>query len=291
MSTMQQLFSEYFDNGASDESFEKEAQVELFAKLASENGIDLNQLSENQIAHLWNETFSKQASEEEDDEDDAVSKAKEEHEKKKEAAAKIAEAEYLGQVMAHSMTEELRKLSGVKEMLGKARGAVSDFGDKYMSALKGTEVAKAKKLRDRAATRLGDAARRTGQTGDVQRDVRGAVVNKLNKRVTKERAKQVGAYAAPAVLGGGALYGAHRMGKSDSEKRSSALDDLAAEEAIVKAASAGWDLDEASDRVSAVMTLGVDESEKIAYAQDLETAVDVRSLELLEAAGYPVNWN
>ena len=57
------------------------------------------------------------------------------------------------------------------------------------------------------------------------------------------------------------------------------------------AAAAGFDLDEAADRVSALLTLGVNESTKIAAAEDFAGAVGIRALELLEGAGYPVEWN
>ena len=69
-----------------------------------------------------------------------------------------------------------------------------------------------------------------------------------------------------------------------------AIDQLAAEMACEKAASAGYDADEAAQRVIAVLTLGAPDSMKVASAATLEAAVDVRALELLELAGYPVRY-
>ena len=59
--SMEQFISSYFADAQApvqDENLEKQAQAELFAKLAAENGIDLEKLSEAQIEHLWTETFS-----------------------------------------------------------------------------------------------------------------------------------------------------------------------------------------------------------------------------------------
>ena len=71
----------------------------------------------------------------------------------------------------------------------------------------------------------------------------------------------------------------------------SAFDTLAAQNAVKIAHEAGFDAEEAAQRVSAVFTLGqVPESTKIAHIEDPSAAQHVRSLEILEAASYPVNW-
>jgi hypothetical protein len=86
----------------------------------------------------------------------------------------------------------------------------------------------------------------------------------------------------------GAAAGAAEAGKG---KKASAIDEFAAERAVEKAAEAGWDADEAIQRINSVFTLGtIGDSEKIAAAKDVDGAVDIRSLEILEAAGYPVTW-
>jgi hypothetical protein len=105
-------------------------------------------------------------------------------------------------------------------------------------------------------------------------------------------AKRIGAavYGAGATGLAAAGYGAKKLHDAHKEKKSSALDELAAEAAVVKAAEAGWDVDEAAGRIGAILTLGVEDSTKIASADDLGTAVEIRSLELLETAGYPVTW-
>ena len=58
-----------------------------------------------------------------------------------------------------------------------------------------------------------------------------------------------------------------------------------------KLAEAGFNADEAAERLGALLVLGVsDENSKVAFAQDIGGAVEVRSLELAELAGYPVTW-
>jgi hypothetical protein len=77
---------------------------------------------------------------------------------------------------------------------------------------------------------------------------------------------------------------------AEKEAQVGALDELAAKHAVEKAAAAGFNAEEAAKRVDAVMLLGPGESDKIASVESTEDAIDVRSSELLELAGYPVDW-
>jgi len=288
MSSMENLISEFFAQDTGSSNLEKQAQVELFAKLAAQNGIDLENLSEGQIAHLWNETF-KTASEDEDekkkDEDEKKKEAEAEFAEKRAAAAKLAEAEYLGRYMAHALTDEIRKIASgdlAKEAstadLRKAKGIFGRGGQ----LLSGSRRDALKDVADtmNAHTGVSEKGRR------VVKALRGQEKSEANKVL----GARVGAGAAGvAAVGGAAAAG--RASKGDKEKKSSAIDELAAERGVVKAAEAGFDPSEAAERLDAVLTLGTSESEKIASASDLETAVEIRSLELLEAAGYPVNWS
>jgi hypothetical protein len=109
------------------------------------------------------------------------------------------------------------------------------------------------------------------------------------KDLRAEEGKVRGARAALAGTGlaaaGGAGYAAGR------KKEASAIDDLAIERALQKVAESGLDLDEGAARIDAVLTLGVGESTKVASANSVEMAVDIRACEFLEAAGYPIEWN
>lgn len=269
--SMSDLISQHY--APSDVDLEKQAQIELFAKLADANGIDLDQLSQDQISYLWDETFNKTASDnDEDEEEKKIEAAKKEHEAKKEAAAKVAEAVYLGEVMANSMTAQLQKNAGVKATFNTAvahgKRALKSGGEHL--------------------DRVGKKVMMIGADDDVK------ALAKQTAGIKGQRAAGAAVYGTGLTAAGGAtvvgkkLY--DRSQEKGKHKKSSALDDLAGEQAVIKAAEAGWDPEEAGQRVGALLTLGVDESEKVASAQDLETAVDVRSLELLELAGYPVTW-
>jgi hypothetical protein len=100
----------------------------------------------------------------------------------------------------------------------------------------------------------------------------------------------MGTVAGGAALGAGAAYGAKKMYDKSKEKKAAALDVYAAQLAFEKIAeSQQWDVDEAVDRLNAVLTLGVEE-EKTAGVYDPDMYLEARALELAEAAGYPVEW-
>lgn len=207
MSLSELINAHFAKTAASNEEAEKLAEVELFTKLAAENGIDLDQLSQDQVNELWyafktaGDEEPEKKEEKEDDKDDKKEKAKAEFAEKKEASMKIAESDELGRLMARSFMDEVQKLAS-----------------------------------GQAPTQPKVASAPTPVT------------------------------SAPAI------------------------DQLAAEMACEKAASAGYDADEAAQRVIAVLTLGAPDSMKVASAATLEAAVDVRALELLELAGYPVQY-
>jgi hypothetical protein len=74
-------------------------------------------------------------------------------------------------------------------------------------------------------------------------------------------------------------------------KKASAIDELAFKVALQKIAEARLDPNEAASRINAAVTLELlGESTKIAAAQDVNTAIEIRALEMLEAARYPVEW-
>jgi hypothetical protein len=96
-----------------------------------------------------------------------------------------------------------------------------------------------------------------------------------------------------AAEGGAAAPATEEPPKEEKpeEAAPSALDDQAAKKAVEKVSAAGLNTDEAIDRINAIFTLGgPGASEKIASAQDYESAVDLRALEILEKAGYEVQW-
>jgi hypothetical protein len=105
------------------------------------------------------------------------------------------------------------------------------------------------------------------------------------KRVGETASKHKGVAAAGAA----GAAGGFAAGRA-SKKEASAFELLAAQNAVKVAAANGYDADEATNRVEAVYTLGLEESQKVAYIEDTASALHVRSLEYLERAGYPVKW-
>ena len=117
MSLSELINAHFAKTAASNEEAEKLAEVELFTKLASENGIDLDQLSQDQVNELWvafktaGDEEPEKKEEKEDDKDDKKEKAKAEFAEKKEASMKIAESDELGRLMARSFMDEVQKLA------------------------------------------------------------------------------------------------------------------------------------------------------------------------------------
>lgn len=203
----------------------KLANLELFAKIAAKNNVDLSQLSDEQVNDLYFQTFPEEATKvaEEDKappfmKKEEKEKEDEDEEEKKESAAaylqekqaaeesfreKVAEADFMGRVMAHSFMQERSEI-------------------------------------DKAAA-----------AGTVRQ--------------------------AP--------------GATQEKNAAAQFEELAAQQAIEIAKAAEYDPEVAHTRVSAVYTLGLGETEKIASVQNVDQALHIRGLEYLEAAGYPVKWD
>jgi hypothetical protein len=168
---------------------------------------------------------------------------------------KVAEADYLGRVMAHSMTQELGNIEEekyasvgtaafkVKHAPGKAFGAVK----KYLGDVSGHSV-KAREARKLSITR-GESGKRKAL--EKARDL------------AQKRTKQVGIGTALTLAGAG--------GAKELMSKKSAMDELAEQRAYEMLAEAGYL-----------------EEEKV--ASSLDEAVEMQALEILEANGYPVDW-
>jgi len=318
-----QMYGTNTDPQVVEEEQAKLAQVELFAKLASDSGVDLDEYTDEQIQELFNEVMLKEAQENEpgegaahekseskakeegEDEGEAATKekAKEEFAEKKAFSEKFAEADFMGRVMAHAFTQEKDAIEKtakedkkpLSERVGEAAGrnlekGTAAVGGGYGGAVGGVGGAV--------------AARKAGEKIVGKHWVRsqqGGKLGRLGKAIGGKKGQIAGAAlgaAGGAAAGGLAGRGYGRFAKgmtrgAAEEKKASAtpnLDLIAAEHAVKIAEAAEYDTDEAIERLNAVLTLGVEDSEKLAYAPDEETAVHIRGLELLESAGYPVNW-
>ena len=256
------------DSAPADEATVKVAQYEAFAKLAADQGVDLSTMAPDQIQALFDETVKAASADGDADdkgdkgEEAKKEKAKAEFEEKKESAAKLAEADFAGRQMAHAFVHELgeiQKEAGAKDMLSAAGKWAKGVG--------------------RDAGYLPDQLRRAVDKDKV-------VSGHALKSLAGNKAVHVG--GAAAALGVGTATGAGVAGR---KKEASALDELAAVEAVKAAAAAGYDAEKVAEALVAVLVQGTPEQTKVAYAADFETGVQVRGLELLEAVGVPVDWD
>lgn len=250
----------------SDEDMQKQASINLFAKLASDNGVDLTKLSDEQVNELYADFCTKLAEEESKEEkkepppaakkeeakeekkdEEKEAAAREEFRLQKEAEAKVAEADYLGRVMAHAYVNELKKIAG---KMPEALAAHAREAGKAVT--KGVEHA-------------GDKLKNLGKS-------------------MKSHKTEIAAGA------GGAAAGAAAGEAHGRSKKASALDLQAAEYAVKLAHDSGLDAEAVGEHLDARLLLGVTESTKTAGVEDFNTALHIRALELLEQIGVPVTW-
>jgi hypothetical protein len=288
---MDQFLAEYYGtaktaSAPAQEDLEKQASVDLFLKLASEQGIDLTSMQDEQVNELYSNWIKaaaeepgekKEHEEHESKKEEKVEEAKKEHEEKKAYAEKVAEADFLGRVMAHSYVQEMRKIASAGTEAAPAEGAekeaaMPEFLRKGLEAAKhhgGHALEAAKHHGGKAVEHAQHAAHHVAETAKKH-----------------PAASHGAAAAAGAALGAGGAHALHAK-----HKKASAIDELAAERAVYVANEAGFDPEQAGRKVAAILELGLlEESAKVASAPDVDTAVGIRALELLEKAGYPVEW-
>ena len=288
MSGMDQFLAEYYGTNGTDktaaasnqEDLEKDASVELFLKVAGEQNIDIANMPDEQVAQLyagWTQKVAEANAAPAQTGPTVEDIAAAELAEKQAAAEKVSEADFLGRVMAHAYVQEVQKIAAAAEAGGGGEGdkeaapygvslkagldAVKGHAGKAYEAGKGHAAAAGKAIKDKA--------------------------EQVGEHVKRNRGKyEAGGAAATAAASGGAGYAAGK------HKKGSAIDDLAAERAVHIAHESGFDAEQAGHKVAAVRELDLlKESEKVASAPDVDTAVGIRALEYLEAAGYPVTWN
>lgn len=183
------------------------------------------------------------------------------------------------------------RISAAREAASKGYSAAKGKAEKGYSAAKG-------KAEAGLATAKGKAGRAKDRAEAHLESVGGKMQGAYNKRVgpdkyrsmSSKQRKMLGAspYAAgaAAAAGAGGAAAMHKKGEAET------INDFAIELAVEKIAEAGWDPAECAERIGSVFTLGLfdEENTKIASASDVDGAIEIRSLELLEAAGYEVNW-
>lgn len=122
----------YGTNEPEEADFEKVAHLDFLEKVAEEEGIDLNDLSDEDLGELAE--IAAEALDEVEGEEGYEDEGEESYEEgddlEKEAEAKVEEADFLGRVMAHSFNQELDNIEkeagyGWQAAKGKARETYS----------------------------------------------------------------------------------------------------------------------------------------------------------------------
>jgi hypothetical protein len=288
---------------ANQEDLEKQASVDLFMKLAAEQNIDLAAMKPEQVNELY-ARFIKNASapeaaapvtktaeeEEAEKKKELEEKAKEEHEEKKAQAEKVAEADFLGRVMAHAYCNEMRKIAeaaaaGEAPAADPAPAAAPAAEDPAKLAAMPENLRKGFEALKGHAGKAGKAVSEAAGKGKEHVEHAAGKAHEFGK--SHPGATHGAAAAGGAAAGAGAAHAAHKH----HDKEASAIDALAAEQSVRVAHEQGWDAEQAGRKIAAVLELGLlKPSEKTASAPDVATAVGIRALEMLEAAGYPVTW-
>lgn len=242
---------------------EKTAAAELLVKLAEEQGVDLNDFSDEEVGEMLNDLYSGGV-----EHTAAAAAQPQQPEVDQEAQEKFAEADYLGRIMAHSMVQELNSIEKEAGKMGDMASKVKGVAGKVWGGAKGA----ARETKE-AVTGWSSAGRSGGKM-------------KLTGKERWERGKP----AAKLVAGLTALETARRVGKSQGGKQkaaeadASALEQLAQQRAFEMAKEAGY-IDEQGNFLVEMAP----PQEKQASALDL--AVERRALEICEGEGIPVEWN
>lgn len=227
-----------------DESdLEKTAAAELLVKLAEEQGVDLNDFSDEEVGEMLDGLYGGEVYDE--------------------GQEKVAEADYLGRVMAHSMVQELNEIE-------KEAGRAGDAASKAWGATKGF-----------ASRMRGSAAAKKERLGELLTGSKLTRMKAENYSPTRAIEGMLGGEAkairkARLLTGGAAGLGAAGLGVAGTKavqkmrsKEGSALDTLAEQRAYELAAEAGY----------------------IKEASAFDYEVERRALEICEANGIPVDWN
>ena len=266
---MDSMLAEIYGTGQAqaENDMEKAAAAELLVKLAEQNNVDLNQFGDAEIAEMVNELYktaedeAEKESEETKEGEGEGGEDKESEETKEGSAEKLAEADFLGRVMADSMVQELGE---IEKQAGPRWDAVKGAPKKAWEWIKNRPQG----YRE-AGRGIREAVTGKGSMGDKS-------MSKMDRLKALKLLKHVAPEAGVAAGATAAGVAAHKMRK----KHGSALDSLAQERAYELAKQAGW-VDPAGNLVSP----------QVKEASALDSEVERRALQILEANGYPVQWN
>jgi len=234
---------------------EKIAQAELFAKVAAEAQIDLSQYSKEQINELFNEVIVKSAAEQ---------KAPKVEETQKEAQASLeaaAREEWSRTKEAQAQWDEADRTGRqmAHAYVAEMRKIAADGGLDFLSKLAGGLPPQF-------------AAHMKGKDGEGKKEEKGEPPHAEKKEEKKEE-KDGKKEAQAAVL--------------------SKLSSAAGPVAIQLLVERGFNQDEVTRKVAAVLELGLADGDmsKVASASSFEAATGIRALEICEKLGFEIDWS
>jgi hypothetical protein len=263
--SMDQQLAAHFGNGitkqASAEELQKQATVELFHKMASNAKVDLDTLSVAEIENLWTGTIGKLAAEGKLDE----------------AIKKHAEFPAGQEGRRRGRQEE----EGRRGEEGRRRGGSSP------EARDGGEDGRGRDVRSHDGPRLRRRAPRDRQGSgpeDRRRDARGVQEAPRGQEGRRRQARREEGQGEGRGEEGPPSRRSHRRCRTSTSSRT-AMRSISPSRRPQRGGG--------GPEVAAVRILGLakPENTKIASAQNTDHAIHIRALELLETAGYTVNWN
>jgi hypothetical protein len=263
---------------------EKMAAAELLVKLAEEEGVDLDQFNDQEIAEMVSSLYKEAEfppKKEEKKHEEGESAAKEKAEEKTEE--KVAEADFLGRVMAHSYVQELHEIE--KEAAEKMKTEDEDRGS--LTGLQKLRQRGRESKAFRAGTHgvMGGAAGAGAGALNAIRQGRGLTGGAI-KGGLAGAAIGAGTGALRAMLAKGSRQAHAELSSGEKKKKASAdesaLEAMAAEVAFNMAKEAGY-IDEEGN-----FLVETQQAEKQASA--LDTAIYTRALQICEENGIPVEW-
>lgn len=238
----------------SDE-LEKMAQLVMLDKIAANEDIDLSSLNDDEYVALAGQVFDGQP---------APAEQAEATDLEKMAEAKFEEAKFLGQVVAHSMWNEL---DSIQKVAGKADEEAATTAQKLREAGE-----RGRRAGERAGERLKELA--GGAKGVAAKGLKGL-------KAHKGKAALIG--GGLALAGGGAI-GAKAL--ADRSKEGSAMDSLSDARAYEILQEHG--LADEQGNVVTPEQFQKQAGEPAAPANELASAVELEAWEKLAALGYPV---
>lgn len=269
----------YGTNQNTDADLEKLAAAELAEGLANDDEVDTDGLTEEELEAVAQDVLNASAEGEEEG-----GNIDGEQEKTSAAQEKLAEADYLGRVMAHSYNQEMQKIA--KRSLTAGEGIAEFEAGRAKHDKMGKEGPSMGAKAENMARGLGKKVKdyHSGAVGDIKNAIKGSVdaVGKhggkremaLGMKGRAFHAARGAAKFAPHAAGALALgYGAKKM----MDKKSSAMDTLVEQRAMAILEASGIDPAELEQ---------VEGQEKVSDPREaLASAVDERAWALLGQYG------